>query len=166
MFDPDAEAEQVIRCFDPHASLVAGEHEHLVISPRWARLRRSNPLLASSAHGQGTGAAWQAARKNLLGSRDRTIQLAIATYEYRVRVVAPIQLAILLDQQFDLNHHCATILDRHGKEKSGVVLRREAFWIRTLTPDPDGFVRFEFGNSFLIPITEAAIVAEAKSLIV
>jgi len=36
--------------------------------------------------------------------------------------------------------------------------------IRTLTPAPQGFARFEVGNSFLLPITEDAMLAESKTL--
>jgi len=165
MLGPEEEAERLIRCFDPDASLVEGEAECLVISPRWGRLRRAHPLLASSPGAQGSEAAWQAARRNLLSTRDGSIQLALSTYQYRVRITVPIAPAILADPHFDLQHYCCALLDRQGREKNAVILRPEAFWIRSLPPDPEGFIRFEFGNTFLIPITESAMAAESKTLL-
>ncbi|MGC2298974.1 MAG: hypothetical protein WA476_09240 [Acidobacteriaceae bacterium] len=164
MFDHSAEAERLVRCFDPHVSLAEGDPEHLVISPRWGRLRRQHPLLAASPHANGPGAAWQTARRNLLTCRDRSIQLALATYQHRIRVEVRISIDSLRDPAFDLHHHGHSLLDRHGDARSGVIVRREAFWIRTLPPDPDGFVRFEFGNTFQLPITEEAMIAESKTL--
>ena len=38
-----SEAERLIRCFDPAASFAAGAHENLILSPRWARIRRQHP---------------------------------------------------------------------------------------------------------------------------
>ncbi|HEY6446101.1 MAG TPA: hypothetical protein VIY53_06550 [Acidobacteriaceae bacterium] len=162
--DLGSEAERVIRCFDPHAHLVEGAAEHLVISPRWARLRRQHPLLASTPHAHGTPVAWQTARENLLSCRDRSIQLAIATYEHRVRITARVSLEVLMNPQFDLHRHCHGMLDRRGAEKEAIILRRESFWIRSLTPDPEGYVQFEFGNTYLVPISDAAIAAESKTL--
>jgi hypothetical protein len=159
-----AEAEHLIRCFDPDASRVEGAHEHLILSPRWGRIRRHHPLLATVPLGQGTGPAWQTARHNLLTCRDRSVQLALSTYEYRVRVEARIHFDSLQDPGFDLHRHCHALLDRHGEKKSGVVLRREAFWIRTLLPDLEGYARFECGNTFLLPITSEAMLAESKAM--
>lgn len=158
------EAERLIRCFDPDVSLTAGASEHLVISPRWGRLRRSHPLLGSSPSCHETGCAWQAARENLLCSRDRAIQLALATYEYRVRIRTRVPVEVLKHPHFHLHGHCHALLDQSGQEKNAVVLRREAFWIRSLPPDPDGVPQFEFGNTFLAPIAPAAVLAEAKSM--
>ena len=165
MFDPAEEAERLIRCFDPDASLVEGGPELLVISPRWGRLRRAHPLLASSSGAEGNAAVWLAARANLLSSRDGSVQLALSTYQYRVRITAPIAPAVLEDTHFDLQRYCCALLDRQGREKNGVILWPEAFWIRGLPPDADGFLRFEFGNTFLIPITASAIAAESKTLL-
>jgi hypothetical protein len=164
MFDHSVEAERLVRCFDPHVSLAEGDPEHLVISPRWGRLRRQHPLLAASPHTNGPGAAWQTARRNLLTCRDRSIQLAIATYEYRIRIELRVSIDSLQDPSFDLHTHGHAVLDSRGDEKSSVAIRRESFWIRTLTPDPEGFARFEVGNSFLLPITEDAMLAESKTL--
>jgi hypothetical protein len=164
MFDPNADAERLIRCFDPDASLVEGRSEHLVISPRWGRLLRKHPLLAASPEARGKGAAWQSARHNLLGCRDRSVQLALATYQHPVRITIRVSLDVLQDPQFDLHQHCHAMLDRHGEGKGGVILRREALWIRTLLPDADGLTRFEFSNTFLLPITPPALIAEARAM--
>jgi len=164
MYDHTADAERLIHCFDPDATHVAGDSEHLVISPRWGRLRRQHPLLATSPQSHGAPAAWAAARHNLLNCRDRSVQLAIATYQHPVRVTIRVPYDVLQDPQFDLHQHCHTVLDRHGAEKNGVILRREALWIRTLLPDGDGLARFEFSNTFLLPITHDAMAAEAKAM--
>jgi hypothetical protein len=165
MFDHATEAERLICTFDPHASMIQGAHEHLVLSPRWGRLRRNHPLLASSPHAHGTGAVWQAARANLLTCRDRSVQLAIATYEHRVRITARVSIDVLMDPRFDLHRHCHAMLDSGGSEKSAVPIRREAFWIRSLLPDPEGYAQFEFGNTFLFPISQSAIEAEFRTLL-
>jgi len=165
MFNHAADAERLIRCFDPDASLVEGSSEHLVISPRWGRIRRSHTLLATSPSSLGAGPAWLTARQNLLTCRDRSIQLAIATYHYRVRVTARFPADALRDPGFDLHRHCHSLLDRCGHEKCAAIIRREAFWIRCLTPDPDGLVQFECGNTFLVAISPSAILAEARTLI-
>ena len=144
MFDHSAEAERLVLCFDPHASLVAGDVEHLVISPRWARLRRQHPLLATARHDDGPGAAWQTARHNLLTCR--------------VSVVS------LKDPAFDLHRYGHSLLDRHSGDRGGVTVRRDALWVRCLPPDPEGYARFEFGNTVQLPITEEAMVAESKTL--
>jgi hypothetical protein len=39
-----------------------------------------------------------------------------------------------------------------------------ALWVRSLPPDPEGYARFEFGNTVQLPITEEAMVAESKTL--
>jgi hypothetical protein len=57
------------------------------------------------------------------------------------------------------------MLDRGGDEKKAVPLRRETFWIRTLLPDPEGYAQFEFGNTFLVPISMSAIEAESRTLL-
>jgi hypothetical protein len=168
MVDPSDQhdpAETLMRCFDPDVALVEGGAECLILSPRWGRLRRAHPLLASSPHAEGAAAAWQAARQNLLASRDRSVQLAISTYQYRVRIIAPIAVDVLEDRHFDLLRHCGALLERQGREKNGVLLRAEALWIRSLPPDAEGFARFECGNTFLIPISAAAIAEEAKALL-
>jgi hypothetical protein len=165
MVDAVLEAERLIGCFDPHASLVQGQSEHLVISPRWGRLRRNHPLLASVPHVQGAGRAWLLAKENLLTCRDRSIQLAIATYEHRIRMNVCFSMEELIDGSFDLHEHCHSLLDRCSNERQAVTLRRETFWIRSLAPDPDGFVHFEIGKVFLIPITEPAIAAESRTLL-
>lgn len=165
MFDHAADAERLVRCFDPDASLVEGASEHLIISPRWGRIRRSHTLLATSPSSLGTGPVWLTARQNLLTCRDRSIQLAIATYHYRVRMTARFPIDTLRDPNFDLHRHCHALLDRCGREKCAAIIRREAFWIRSLTPDPDGLAQFECGNTFLVAITPSAIMAEAKTLI-
>jgi hypothetical protein len=164
MFDHTSDADRLIHCFDPDASLVEGASESLVISPRWGRLRRQHPLLATSPRDRGAQAAWAAARHNLLTCRDRSVQLALATYQHPVRVTIRVPFDVLQDPQFDLHRHCHTLLDRHGAEKNGVILRREALWIRTLLPDAEGLARFEFSNTFLLPITQSAMVAEAKTM--
>ncbi len=130
MFDHSAEAERLVCCFDPDASLVQGATEHLVISPRWGRLRRDHPLLAAAPHEHGPGHAWQKARENLLTCRDRSVQLAIVTYEHRVRVTARVSLEVLMNPRFDLHAHCHAELDRGGAEKKAVPMRRETFWIQ------------------------------------
>jgi hypothetical protein len=158
------EAERLIRCFDPHATHAAGAHEHIILSPRFGRLRRQHPLLATSPHDHGASAAWTAARHNLLTCRDRSVQLALATYHHRIRIEMRVALASLLDPAFDLHQHGHALLDRHGDARSAVTLRREAFWIRCLPSDPDGNARFEVGNTFLLPITEEAMLAESKTL--
>ena len=158
------EAERLIRCFDPNATHAEGAHEHLVLSPRWGRLRRQHPLLATSPRDHGPASAWSTARHNLLTCRDRSIQLAIATYEYRIRIELRVSIDSLQDPAFDLHNHGHAVLDSRGDEKSSIAIRRESFWIRTLTPDPEGFARFEVGNSFLLPITEDAMIAESKTL--
>lgn len=160
----DGESERLVRCFDPEATLVEGAEELLVISPRWGRLRRSHPLLGACPHPHGTEMAWVAARGNLLGCRDRSVQLALSTYEHRVRITLRVALEVLANPEFDLHRHCHGLLDRSGAEKQGVTLRREAFWIRTLLPDPEGYIQFEFGNTYLVPITREAILAESKTL--
>jgi hypothetical protein len=159
-----SEAERLIRCFDPNASHAEGAHEHLVLSPRFGRIRRQHPLLATSPLADGPAAAWAAARHNLLTSRDRSVQLALATYQHRIRVEARVDLAALRDPAFDLHRHGHDLLDRHGNARSAVIVRREDFWIRSLPPDPEGYARFEFGNTFLLPITEEAMLAESKAL--
>jgi hypothetical protein len=164
MFDHSAEAERLVLCFDPHASLVAGDVEHLVISPRWARLRRQHPLLATARHDDGPGAAWQTARHNLLTCRDRSIQLALSTYQHRIRIEARVSVVSLKDPAFDLHRYGHSLLDRHSGEKGGVTVRRDALWVRSLPPDPEGYARFEFGNTVQLPITEEAMVAESKTL--
>jgi hypothetical protein len=165
VFDHGLEAEQLLRCFDPDVSLVEGAHEHLVISPRWGRLRRNHPLLAAAPCEHGAGAAWQNARQNLLGCKDRSVQLAISTYEHRVRITARVSMEVLCNPRFDLHRHCHALLDKGGAEKSAVPIRREAFWIRTLLPDPEGYAQFEFGNTFLVPITAEGITRESKTLL-
>jgi hypothetical protein len=165
LFDHGLEAERLLRCFDPDVSLVEGAHEHLVISPRWGRLRRNHPLLATVPQAHGPGAAWQAARDNLLGCRDRSVQLAIATYEHRVRITARVSMQVLCDPRFDLHRHCHALLDKGGAEKRAVPICRETFWIRTLLPDPEGYAQFEFGNTFLVPISADAILAEHRTLL-
>ena len=164
-FDAAGEAQRVILCFDPESKLIQGSTELLVISPRWGRLRRDHPLLASSPHAHGADAVWIAAHRNLLGCRDRSVQLAIATYEHRVRITVRVSFEVLQNPQFDLHRHCHALLDRSGAEKQAVTLRREAFWIRTLLPDPEGFAQFEFGNTYLVPISEQAIHAEYRTLL-
>jgi hypothetical protein len=164
MFDHSAEAERLIRCFDPNASLAAGAAEHIVISPRWGRLRRTHPLLATSPAPDGPGAAWQIARHNLLTCRDRSVQLAVATYQHRIRIEARVAIASIQDPAFDLHSHGHALLDRYGEARSGVVVRREALFVRSLPPDPEGYLRFEFGNTFLLPINEEAMIAEAKHM--
>lgn len=164
MSNGDAEGERLVRCFDPDAALVEGRAEYLVISPRWGRLRRRPPLLASALLSDGAAAAWQTARANLLAAKDLEIRRALATYGYRVRMRAGVAREMLLDSTFDLHRHCHALLDRCGAEKCAVTLRREAFWIRSLPPAPDGRLQFEFGNLFLVPISAAAVAAEAKTL--
>jgi hypothetical protein len=159
-----SEAERLIRCFDPAASFAAGAHENLILSPRWARIRRQHPLLATSPLADGPSVAWTTARHNLLTCRDRSIQLALATYQHRIRIEARIAMASLRDPAFDLHRHGHDLLDRHGEARSAVIVRREDFWIRSLPPDPEGYARFEFGNTFLLPITEGAMLAESKAL--
>lgn len=163
--DAAEEAERLVLCFDPDARLVEGASEHLVISPRWGRLRRNHPLLVASPSPQGPGHAWKAAREHLLTSRDRSIQLAIATYQYRVRMRASLRAETLRGLDFDLHRHCHVLLDRCGCEKNAVTLRREDFWIRCLPPAPDGLLQFEFGNTFLLPITASAVAGEASTLV-
>ncbi|HTW49949.1 MAG TPA: hypothetical protein VMD92_18470 [Acidobacteriaceae bacterium] len=165
MFDYAAEAERLVRCFDPDVHLAEGTEDHLIISPRWGRLRRRDPLLVVSPCGRGAGEAWKSAREKLLTSRDRSIQLAISTYQYRVRMRTCVPLETLRRGEIDLHRHCHALLDRHGNEKAAVTVRREEFWIRSLPPDEEGRVQFEFGNTFLIPITAAAIAAEASTLV-
>lgn len=165
MFDHSADAENLIRCFDPSVSFVEGAEEHLVISPRWGRIRRSHPLLASSPAHHGPGLAWQAARKNLLTCSDHSIQLALSTYEYRIRMTMRFHMESLLDPSFDLHEHCHAALDRSGHARGAVTLRREDFWIRSLTPDAEGHLQFECGNTFLISIPENAVGAEARTLL-
>lgn len=162
MIDPALEAKNLIHCFDPDVSHVEGNSEILVLSPRWGRLRRSHPLLASTAACHGPGCAWLAAREKLLTSRDLSIQLAIATYGHRIRVRACLPVELLRDPNFDLHQHCHRLLDRCGDERKAVVVRREAFWIRSLPPNATGMLQFEFGNTFLIPITASAIAEEGK----
>lgn len=158
------EAERVVRCFDPETMLGEGPDELVIISPRWGRLRRNYPLLAATPQGHGPDAAWLAARKNLVECRDRSVQLALATYEHRVRITLRVAPDVLANPQFDLHRHCHALLDRTGAEKQGVALRRDRFWIRTLLPDREGFLQFEFGNSYLVPISHAAVLAESKTL--
>lgn len=165
VIDHAADAEQLIRCFDPKVELVEGTSEVLVISPRFGRIARRHPLLATAPAAAGTAVVWQAARHNLLTCRDRSIQLAIATYEYRVRMRAGFRVGMLRDGGFDLHSHCHGLLDRFGREKNAVPIRREAFWIRCVTPDAAGNAQFEFGNTFLVSITDTAIQAEARTLL-
>jgi len=158
------EAERLVRCFDPHVTHAEGTHEILILSPRWGRLRRTHPLLATEPATRGLDAAWNLARHNLLTCRDRSIQLAISTYQHRIRVEARIAVTTLCDSTFDLCSHGHDLLDRYGRNRSAVVVRREALFIRSLPPDPTGYARFEFGNTFLLPITEDAMIAESKTL--
>jgi hypothetical protein len=164
MTDDTTEAERFVRCFDPHATHAEGSHEMLVLSPRWGRLRRTHPLLATSPADRGLEAAWDLARHNLLTCRDRSVQLALSTYQHRIRVEARIAVVTLCDPAFDLCRHGHDLLDRHGRTRSAVVVRREALFIRSLPPDPAGYARFEFGNTFLLPIAEDAMIAESKTL--
>jgi len=159
-----SEAQRLVCCFDPGATHAEGAHEHIILSPRFGRLRRQHPLLATSPLDRGADAAWELARHNLLSCRDRSVQLALSTYEYRVRIELRVALASLRDPAFDLHRHAHVALDRRGQERSGVTLRREALWIRSLPPSPEGLPRFEVGNSFLLPITEDAMLAESKTL--
>jgi hypothetical protein len=158
------EAERLIRCFDPDATHAEGAHEHLVLSPRWGRLRRQHPLLATSPRDHGPASAWSTARHNLLTCRDRSVQLGLATYQHRIRIELRVAIDSLLDPAFDLHRHGHTALDRYGDVRSAVTLRRDDFWIRSLPPDPSGNARFEVGNCFLLPITEDAMLAESKTL--
>ncbi|HTX42348.1 MAG TPA: hypothetical protein VMD25_11005 [Acidobacteriaceae bacterium] len=158
------EAERLIRCFDPHASLVEADPDHIVISPRFGRLRRRHPLLAASPRTLGVDAAWASARQNLLTCRDLSVQLALSTYEYRVRIEFCIPVDSLRDPGFDLHRHGHALLDRRGEERAGITLRRESFWIRSLPPDTAGLARFEIGNCFLLPITDEAMLAEARHM--
>ncbi len=73
-------------------------------------------------------------------------------------------MTTLCDSAFDLCRHGHDLLDHHGQTRSAVVVRREALFIRSLPPDPAGYARFEFGNTFLLPITEDAMLAESKTL--
>jgi hypothetical protein len=161
---PMPEAERFVRCFDPHATCAQGSQEILILSPRWGRLRRTHPLLATSAADHELSAAWAVARQNLLTCRDRSVQLALSTYQYRIRVEARIAVTTLTDPAFDLCVHGHDLLSRHGQTRSAVVVRREALFIRSLPPDPAGYARFEFGNTFLLPIAEDAMIAESKTL--
>jgi hypothetical protein len=165
MIDAALEAERLISCFDPHVSLVEGASEHLIISPRWGRLRRNHPLLAAAPHAHGSSRAWLTARQNLLLCKDRSVQLAIATYEHRIRMHVCFPMEELVAGSFDLHEHCHGLLDRCGHARQAVTLRRETFWIRSLAPDPDGLVHFEIGNVFLVPISESAITAESRTLL-
>lgn len=158
------EAERLIRCFDPHATHAEGAHEHIILSPRYGRLRRQHPLLATSPVDRGVDVAWDVARHNLLTCRDRSVQLGLSTYQHRIRIELRVAIASLLDPAFDLHRHGHTALDRYGDVRSAVTLRRADFWIRSLPPDPDGNARFEVGNSYLLPITEDAMLAESKTL--
>lgn len=164
LFDHAAEAERFIHCFDPQVSLAEGAHEHLVISPRWGRLRRQHPLLATSPVADGPGAAWTTARHNLLTCRDRSVQLALSTYQHRIRVETRIAMVSLMDPAFDLHRHGHAILDRHCEARGGVIVHRDSLWVRSLPPTPDGYARFEFGNTFQLPITHEAMLAESKTL--
>jgi hypothetical protein len=165
VFDHGLEAEQLLRCFDPDVSLVEGAHEHLVISPRWGRLRRGHPLLATVPRAKDSAAVWVVARDNLLCCRDRSVQLALTTYQHRVRITARVSMQVLCDPRFDLLQHCHALLDKGGAEKQAVPICREKFWIRTLLPDPEGYAQFEFGNTFLVPISAEAILAEHRTLL-
>ncbi len=158
------EAERLIRCFDPHAAHAEGAHEHIILSPRYGRLRRQHPLLATSPVDRGPEAAWDLARHNLLTCRDRSVQLGLSTYQHRIRIELRVAMDSLLDPAFDLHRHGHTALDRYGDIRSAVTLRRSDFWIRSLPPDPSGNARFEVGNCFLLPITEDAMLAESKTL--
>lgn len=160
----EAEAQRLVRCFDPGATHAEGAHEHIILSPRYGRLRRQHPLLATLALDRGADAAWDLARHNLLGCRDRSVQLALSTYEYRIRIELRVAVASLQDPAFDLHRHAHSVLDRRGDLRQGVTLRRHDFWIRSLPPAPDGSARFEVGNSFLLPISEDAMLAESKTL--
>lgn len=165
MIDDAADAERLIRCFDPDAVMTESGVEFLVISPRFGRIRRTHPLLASAPAEHGPRALWQAARRNLLNCRDRSVQLALATYEHRIRMRARFSLELLRGGRLDLHAHCHGLLDRCGGEKCAVPIRREAFWIRSVPPDETGNAQFEFGNTFLVAITEAAVRAEARTLL-
>lgn len=165
MINNAADAERLVRCFDPDVVMTEGTSEVLVISPRFGRIRRQHPLLASAPADHSSQAIWQTARHNLLTCRDRSVQLALATYEYRIRMRARFPLDMLRDGCLDLHTHCHGLLDRCGREKCAVPIRREAFWIRSVPPDEAGKVQFEFGNTFLIGITESALHAEARTLL-
>lgn len=165
MIDPTADAERLVRCFDPDTTLVEGSSEILVISPRYGRIRRRPPLLASVPAHHGSPAVWKAARHALLTCSDRSIQLALATYEHRIRMRAQFSLDLLRDGQVDLHAHCHGLLERCGREKCAVPIRPEGFWIRYAASGEPGGVLFEFGNTFLVPITESALHAEARTLL-
>ena len=158
------DGERLVRCFDPHVTCVESPHEILILSPRWGRLRRTHPLLATSSADCGLENAWDKARYNLLTCRDRSVQLALSTYQHRIRVEVRIAIESICDPGFDLCRHGHDVLDRHGKNRCAVVVRREAIDIRSLPPDPAGYARFEFVNTFLLPITEDAMTAESKTL--
>lgn len=163
---PDAaDAERLVRCFDPDVVMTEGASELLVISPRYGRIRRHPPLLASVPGEHGPERLWPTARHNLLTCRDRSVQLALATYEYRIRMRARFPPSSLREGRLDLYVHCHGLLDRCGSERCAVPIRREAFWIRSVPPDDAGNLQFEFGNTFLVEITETAIRAEARTLL-
>ncbi|MFP5230666.1 MAG: hypothetical protein ACLGXA_23870 [Acidobacteriota bacterium] len=159
-----SEAERLVFCFDPHATHAEGPKEILIVSPRYGRLRRTHPLLATSPAADGIDAAWAVARHNLFTCRDRSVQLALATYQHRIRVEARIAVTTLRDPAFDLCRHGHDLLDRYGEKRSAIVVSRRALFIRSLPPDPAGYARFEFGNTFLLPISEDAMLAESKTL--
>ena len=165
MIDPIADAEKLVRCFDPDAALVEGASEILVISPRFGRIRRRPPLLASVPAGHGPYAVWKAARQNLLNCKDRSVQLALATYQHRIRMRAQFSLDLLRDGSVDLHAHCHRLLERCGHERCAVPIAPEGFWIRYADSGEAGGVLFEFGNTFLVPITESALHAEARTLL-
>ena len=165
MHDPATDAERLIRCFDPSVVLVEGASEILILSPRFGRIRRRHPLLASAPAHRGAGHLWQAAHNNLLTCTDRSVQLAIRTYEYRIRMRARVSFDSLRHAGLDLHLHCHRLLDGRAQEKAAAPIRRENFWIRSVTCDTAGHAEFEFGNTFLAPISESAITAEARTLI-
>lgn len=165
MIDPTADAERLVRCFDPDAALVEGASEILVISPRYGRIRRRPPLLASVPASHGADAVWRAARRNLLSCSDRSVQLALATYQHRIRMRAQFSLDLLRDGRVDLHAHCHRLLERCGHERCAVPIAPEGFWIRYAASADAGGVLFEFGNTFLVPITPSALHAEARTLL-
>lgn len=160
-----ADAERLVRCFDPDVVMTEGASELLVISPRYGRIRRRPPLLASVPGELGHDGLWLTARQNLLTCRDRSVQLALSTYEYRIRMRARFSPSSLREGRLDLYAHCHGLLDRCGSERCAVPISREAFWIRSVPPDDSGNLQFEFGNTFLLAITESAIQTEARTLI-
>ena len=112
-------------------SLPRATLEHLVISPRWGRLRRQHPLLATSPRrptaptppGRPLATTCSPAATAPSSS-------ALTTYQHRIRIEAPRRHRLAPGSRLRSPPPRPPALDRHGDSQSGVTVRR----VRLLDP--------------------------------